>query len=378
MTSGRIKVLCHVIIFIALFCLLFSQFSYVFSIDQEVKSSISSFNAFFTEPDDTIQVVVFGNSRVMQAWNPLEIWNHTGITSYNLCSSRQLFDFAPILLEEVRRTQSPDLVIIDINSIAAPHVYYGDLAFTRIVSDITGISVSAHAKMQSIGEKNMFASYEYYSTHDVVPSRKQWLTSEIESYDRVYYDFPVLYYHSRWTELGKNDFIKPCNAYKSVSVHRNFEQRDIGLIQYFQDRAPIDEYQTQTLRSVLDYFSDSKDKVLFISAPASLEEIRQAENNTILDIINDAGYQTLNFTTQEMQAELGLDIAVDFYDKQHLNILGSKKFSLYMAEYLRERYPLADRRGDGGFESWDSAYEAWLKYSGDHPMWIPTGEEIEE
>ena len=49
----------------------------------------------------------------------------------------------------------------------------------------------------------------------------------------------------------------------------------------------------------------------------------------------------------------------DMGDDQHMNTLGSTKYSAYIAGYLMDNYDLADRRGDDYYSSWDKTLEVW-------------------
>ena len=51
----------------------------------------------------------------------------------------------------------------------------------------------------------------------------------------------------------------------------------------------------------------------------------------------------------------------DFADWQHLNVKGSIKFSRKLAEDLKERYDLPDRRGEAGYASWDECARLWYE-----------------
>jgi len=51
---------------------------------------------------------------------------------------------------------------------------------------------------------------------------------------------------------------------------------------------------------------------------------------------------------------MGLDFYTDFADHAHLNAQGAKKYTAHLAAYLKQNYELPDRRGQKGYESWET------------------------
>ncbi len=69
------------------------------------------------------------------------------------------------------------------------------------------------------------------------------------------------------------------------------------------------------------------------------------------------GVPLINFNIE--QDRYDLNYATDMGDDQHMNTLGSTKYSAYIAGYLMDNYDLADRRGDDYYSSWDKTLEVW-------------------
>ncbi|MEE1104420.1 MAG: hypothetical protein UH083_00550, partial [Ruminococcus sp.] len=63
--------------------------------------------------------------------------------------------------------------------------------------------------------------------------------------------------------------------------------------------------------------------------------------NTVGDIVREYGFDYLNF--EQTYDQTDLDETTDFYNLDHLNVYGQKKFSDYLIETLQSRYQLAPR-----------------------------------
>ena len=85
--------------------------------------------------------------------------------------------------------------------------------------------------------------------------------------------------------------------------------------------------------------------------------------NTAMDMVRERGYEVLDFNTEEMAHELGLDWEKDFYNSKHVNFMGAEKYTEYLSAYLAENYDLPDHRGQEKYESWEEAYEYYLDFT---------------
>lgn len=136
-----------------------------------------------------------------------------------------------------------------------------------------------------------------------------------------------------------------------------------GNTHYFFD-APSSRSDTcATLRDnirqcyidLLEYVSSQDVSILLVESPFVPLENDVEEMNTLLQLAEEYHVPVLN--TNEYTEEMGLDYRTDFYDTNHVNILGAEKYTKFMAEYLAENYDLPDHRNDDQYaEKWGSAY----------------------
>lgn len=104
----------------------------------------------------------------------------------------------------------------------------------------------------------------------------------------------------------------------------------------------LDPAYEKALRSFLSYCVKKypKTKILFVRTPHLFEENNArmqmifGRTNRIGQIIGEYGFPFLNF--EKRKAEVGIDNQTDFYDANHLNVSGMRKFTKWLSEYLLE------------------------------------------
>ena len=66
-------------------------------------------------PENTIDVIIVGDSETYSAFNPLQMWKEQGITSYICGTHAQRLCDTFRILEESLKSQSPELVVLESN-----------------------------------------------------------------------------------------------------------------------------------------------------------------------------------------------------------------------------------------------------------------------
>ena len=333
------KKIIKVVVFVLLFVIIYSKISPLFSIGINATSTVGTYGSFYKEPDDTLQIVTLGNSRMTYGWNALELWEHTGITSYNMSTHTQPVVLIKYLMEEVRKTQKDPLFIVDMNCLRKKQVAtINDATIRRVTDSIP----------QSINRINMINEALKYRVDEVPELSYYWNFAK---------------YHSRWTELKKSDFMGKENVYKSMQESKNLiNVTALEKPVITSKTSKLDDLQISILEELLAYIEENKINVLFVSLPAYLEKSVAKEMNQIMLEIENRGYNFLNLNTDEMYKQLKISFKTDFIDKDHLNLEGSKKLMAFMEDYLKSKYSFTDQRGIEGYESWDEAVVAYEKY----------------
>ncbi len=287
---------------------------------------------------ENVDMVYIGGSAAYCYWEPLKAWNDCGITSYLYATAGIEAEAIKAYMKEVRRTQEPQLYVVDVRTF---QYYYGDGGAewgTRNSTDNLELTSSARYGMLK----------EYFATREFK-----------EDPDRLSYYLSIIKYHTNtenlhsslaW-ELMDNDKVFPAKgwewreAYGYVEEPQGFET-DI--------RADLLRNGKKVLIDLLDYCKDKQLNVLFVVCPYYITEEEQQKYNLIRDTVKEYGFDFLN--ANECYDEIGIDFSTDFYNRNHVNLFGAKKYTEFLEKYIMDNYDLPDHRGDDHYVSWDEEY----------------------
>ena len=91
-------------------------------------------------------------------------------------------------------------------------------------------------------------------------------------------------------------------------------------------------------------------ELLFIASPTQLSKKEQPEINAALAYLEEQGANVINYNTEEMYEEIGINFSEDLYNRHHLNSRGAVKFTEYFSKYLNDTYHFPDKRGQEGYQ----------------------------
>lgn len=121
-------------------------------------------------------ILFVGDCEVFENYSPIELWEEYGITSYIRGSGQQLIWQSYYLLEEMLNEETPSAVVYNVQSLIYDEPQ--DAEFNRLTID--GMKLSA-TKLKAIK------------------------ASMTEDEQLITYIFPILRFHSRWSELTADD-----------------------------------------------------------------------------------------------------------------------------------------------------------------------------
>ncbi len=127
----------------------------------------------------------------------------------------------------------------------------------------------------------------------------------------------------------------------------------------FSARTILEDFIIQGMNDIMDYCQQENIKALFIIMPQAVGEDRTKNQNTIAEMIESRGLDFIDLRKQIK--EIGLDLKKDYYNERHTNIHGSIKVTDYLSQYFIENYGFEDKRGESGYENWDTASKNYLK-----------------
>ncbi|MBR1812970.1 MAG: hypothetical protein IJ773_04030 [Lachnospiraceae bacterium] len=261
-----------------------------------------------TTPENTTDILLMGNSEMLAHVSPVTLWEEEGIASLNLGSVGQFFYLVKGYLKLAMETQSPRLVILDMDAL--------------FLWEVRG---------------------ENYMIH------------------RVADFFPILRNHDRWKEpyrdkllltdaekkkAGKDkDRIEKTRKLKGYYYStENCPAADFDYMQPVSDGEPVISWNRLAFQDIVAFCKKKNVPLLLVSTP-SIKNWNDAKHETvqILADENNLPYLDLNLYVDELQINWETD-SRDGGD--HLNDKGTQKVSRFLAGYLKEHYDLPDRRGD--------------------------------
>lgn len=295
---------------------------------------------FWSERENTIDVLILGSSQVYCGIDPAVFWKENGITAYDLSTSLQLPWGTYSLLKAALNTQRPRVVVVDV------------FFFTSLLSE-------------QDPEEAAFFNHRVY---DPIPPSFQKISDILqipEITNKKELLFPLLLNHSRAVNgsLGAQDFDyavspprHPAKGYEIVLREKAVEPERIEA----KGTEPIPEIAEKYLRKIIAICKKEGISLILTRTPGinTAQLIRQYHE--IDRIASENGVTFINFN--DLISEIQLDYENDFNDANgvasHLNASGAEKTSRYLSHFLSDTYSLPDHRGDDAFNDWarSSAY----------------------
>jgi len=265
---------------------------------------------FLSEPSDSIDVYVVGNSNAGAAWSPMTAWNEDGFTSYVSATPWQNLAQAYHLFRLAVKSQHPRIVVLE--------------------------------------------------TDEIFTHKKDIDTSIFEEL------FPLLKYHDRWKEFKFSSLFQKTDytwiyAAKGQAVRtasKAYTGRD------YMAAADGTETISSTYRYYMDRFvSDCKKEgiTLVLAEMPSASSWSMKRHNTIQQYADENGLAFYDMNIGNV--EYTVDLLHDFRDGgDHLNADGAESMTSYLARALQIRYSLPDHRDDSSYtDEWNACYESYLK-----------------
>ncbi|MCR4597836.1 MAG: hypothetical protein K5678_02240 [Acetatifactor sp.] len=293
---------------------------------------LSSTSQLYHTPENTIDVVFMGSSHCYCGVYPAYLWRDKGIAAFDMSVSGQDRASTVHMLIETLKTQQPKVVMVDV---------YG-LLFDR--NEIEG-NVYRNMLSMKPSKNSVELVQEYVEPEKQLDYLLRW---------------PIV--HTRFWELGKYDFIQyePSIYGRGAlfSWHES-ENQDAGA---WRETA-ADELRAENkewLDRLIAMHEEHGFELSFFVVPFRITLEEQMQVNAARSYLTALGYDFLDMN--QVQEDLGLDLQKDFMDDKHCNANGAEKVTLYLEDYLTEKFTLADHRGDAAYTYWDQDLE-WFEHA---------------
>lgn len=274
--------------------------------------------AEYYEADEPHEVIFVGDCEVYEAISPVTLYEEYGISSYIRGSAQQLVWQSYYLLEDALRYETPKVVVF--NVLALKYDEPQSETYNRMTIDGMRLSPS---KIGIIEES-------------MTPGEKM-----------VEYIFPILRYHSRWSELDQDDWDYLWD--RDRVTHNGYYMRvDIKPEAEFPEPPLLTDYSLGDnamywLGRMADLCAENDIELVLIKSPIKFPFWYDQWDQQVSAFARSRGLTYINFI--DARDDMGLDMTRDTYDAGlHLNLTGAEKFARYLGAILDESYDLTDYR----------------------------------
>lgn len=284
----------------------------------------------YIQPRGRIDVLFLGSSHVHCNVSTPILWEEHGMAAYLLTGAEQPVWNSYYNLVEALKTQKPKLVVLDM---FGPARFYGDYQEKWLDQNLGGMRISW----------NKYEAVKASAENDRV---------------NLFLGFPK--YHSRYGRLQTADFRnfiwnRRQNArwkgYTPLVTHAELTEPDMSHVTQVREMTEKSQYYFD---KIVELTKEKGIELLLLCAPYLLEEEDQQVYNAIARQAEENGLLFLNYNTTPLYREMGMDFSTDFADHAHLNEVGSSKYTEHLGQWIADRYEIPDRRGEKGYESWES------------------------
>lgn len=274
-------------VFLCILALLTALFSwYFYPKNNSPEAGIQDYTAsgFLAEPENSLDMVILGDSIPLCAFSPQAIAGQTGISGYVCATTGQTLPKSETFLREFFRRQSPKLVVLEAN-----HLY-------KEFSDLDAAT------------------------------------------EALYRSVPLLRYHDNWKFLKPAQSLAPVRYTVRIPEKGYYEKEETvpgengDYMSSFQGFAEIPENAQRIVRALSALCERQGARLLLLSAP-SAANWNNASHNAVEALAEELGVSYVDMNLEEVH----IDWTQDTPDAgDHLNGSGAQKASRWLGEFLSQ------------------------------------------
>lgn len=279
--------------------------------------------AVTAEPENSLDVLLFGDSVVKSSVSPLQMYDEAGFSSYVVGAFSQRPHIGYSLLQMSLEEQNPRVVVLETDTF-----YQTKYNFSNCV-------------MQLVEDA-----------------------------------FPVFKYHDRWKQLSSDDFFLGADRWvpdpaKGYYVNTTAKPADASQWMAPSDRLDMPmELSRFYMWAMVEYCKTKGVIPVLLSSPSTVN-MSSARHNALQKIADELGVQYIDLNAGDTRVDVQWDTETrDGGD--HLNYYGAVRVSRHLAKILDQRFDLPDHRGDRAYASWSDAYQSFVD---DYPEKAAASEE---
>lgn len=253
-------------------------------------------------------VIFIGDCEVYESFSP-DTLDKFGINSYIRGSASQTVWQSYYLLKEMLKKEMPKVVVF--NVLAMKYDKAQKESYNRMTLD--GMKWSSE-KIEAI-KASMLPNERF-----------------------IDYIFPILRFHSRWSELKEEDFTYIFNKPK-ISTRGYLKNTGVKPMGILPKPKPLAEYQFskknyEYLDKITKLCKEKGIRLILIKAPILYPHWYDEWDRQITNYATKNNIEYINYI--KLIKKIGIDFKKDTYDAGlHLNFYGAEKLSEYFGKYLK-------------------------------------------
>ena len=326
------KRICRMLKLVVFLIILFICFQAVYNVTRR-KNSTAKNSDFFSQKED-FDVLFFGSSHMLNATFPMQLWNEHGIVSYNMANygERLVLSYYNLLLS-LEQVSKPKLIVIDAYMVK----------HTDKLNKIKKVESHYTLDTYPISYKKYLAIKDLFDGKDLLDKSVEYL-------------FNFSLYHSRWSELTKDDFMINNNYEKGaesrISITEPNQVENFKNIEIYNKEETIN---MKYLRKIIEYCRENNIEILVTYIPYPVDNEEASTAKYVQTICNEYDINYINFLEKNI-----VDYNTDCYDTEHLNPSGARKVTEYLGKYITENYDIPDQRQNEAYSFWYQDYDEYI------------------
>ena len=297
--------------------------------------NVASLQGIYKEKD-TLDVVVIGASEAYANYCAPLAYEQYGYTSYSYGVSGVPGSLYKSMLKEVLSAQKPKLIIFEMNGLLQKDYYYdrqGNLH--GYLDNIDGMENRAEAIEYAVADEN---KDDFKLSHFLDVYHNNWQDPG-KSFATLYTRIGMLV-EPRSNLKGYATFAKTASTKDADEVRHN----------YFTDKSK------GIFTDLMEYCkSEGLTNVLFVRFPHQNKDTEPELVAELTDMASSHGYTFVDFSHSKDEA--GIVKIEDYYNDEHFNARGARKFTSYFGNYLVSNYDIVGEHSAETKESWQKAVD---------------------
>lgn len=297
------------------------------------RKDIMHIKGFFCEPENSLDVTLIGASELYTGFNSPLAWKKYGFTSYSFCYAGMVGSHYKLAVDEVLSRQKPKLMVIEINGFLYDQEYMEDMT-------------KAHTFLDNLPKDKI---------------RRDFIKENYDFKTQMEFFFPIIKHHDNWKHpksclacFKSNYSIKKNGIVYSKAFSSNYYSKEVKGMENFK---PIFcDYSRDCMIDLLEHLNElGVENVLFARFPHTVKNSNIDVYHEIEGLVTAYGYDFVNFENEFKQ--FNLDINKDFYNRDHMNVFGMKKFTDGFSKYILDNYDVISQHTAEVTEMWNLCYE---------------------